>query len=47
MVKIKPIVGPAYYLVDTDGDGTMDSRRSDIERGDTGMNIPQWVLYSW
>lgn len=47
MVKIKPSIGPAYYLVDTDGDGEMDSRRNDIQRGDNGMNIPQWVLFSW
>lgn len=47
MVKIKPSIGPAYYLLDTDGDGEMDSRRSEIERGDNGMNIPQWVLFSW
>ncbi len=44
MVKIKPAIGPAYYLVDTDGDGTMDHRRGTVEEG---MNIPQWVLFSW
>ena len=44
MVKIKPAIGPAYYLIDTDGDGTMDSRRGTVEEG---MRIPQWVLFSW
>lgn len=44
MVKIKPSIGPAYYLIDTDGDGTMDSRRGTVEEG---MRIPQWVLFSW
>lgn len=43
-VKIKPAIGPAYYLIDTDGDGNVDVRRSDNE---TGMNINQWVLFSW
>jgi len=44
MVKIKPAVGPAYYLIDTDGDGAMDHRRGTVEEG---MQIPQWVLFSW
>jgi hypothetical protein len=43
MIKIKPVIGPAYYWVDTDGDGNMDVRRG-MEQG---MNIPQWVLFSW
>ena len=44
MVKIKPAVGPAYYLVDTDGDGNMDVRRSEAEKQ---IQVPQWVLFSW
>ena len=44
MVKIKPSIGPPYYMVDTDGDGNMDVRKSDVTRG---MNIPRWVLFSW
>lgn len=44
MVKIKPGVGPPYYLLDSDGDGNMDVRRSDLERG---LRVPQWVLFSW
>lgn len=46
MVKIKPSIGPAYYLTDTDGDGSMDTR-SEIVKGDTSMNIPRWVLLRW
>lgn len=44
MVKITPVVGPAYYLRDNDGDGTMETRMSEL-----GGNIivPQWVLFSW
>jgi hypothetical protein len=44
MVKIKPSFGPAYYLVDTDGDGNMDARRNEAEKE---IRVPQWVLFSW
>ncbi len=43
MVKITPAVGPSYYLVDSDGDGSLESRH-DLERG---LDIPMWVLFSW
>lgn len=44
MVRVKPKTGAPYYLLDSDGDGNMDVRRSDLERD---MQIPQWVLFSW
>jgi len=44
MVKISPANAPAYYLIDTDGDGNLETRRSALE---DGMNIPQWMLISW
>ena len=44
MIKVKPTIGPPYYLVDSDGDGNLDVRRSDNEKG---LRIPQWVLFSW
>jgi len=44
MVKISPDNAPAYYMVDTDGDGNLETRRSALE---DGMNIPQWLLISW
>lgn len=44
MVKITPVIGPAYVLVDTNGDGNLEVRHSDNERG---MNINKWVLFSW
>jgi hypothetical protein len=47
MVKIKPFIGPPYFLMDTDGDGEMDARSSDIVKGANAMKIPQWVLLSW
>ena len=41
MVRITPLRGPAYYLYDRDGDGTLD--RDDRE------NLPQvyWKLFQW
>lgn len=44
MVKIIPVVGPSYYLIDTDGDGNMDVRGSDLDKG---TNINQWKLFEW
>ncbi|WP_227367390.1 DUF2782 domain-containing protein [Halomonas sp. M20] len=40
-IRIEPKAGPAYFLVDDDGDG--DFRRSDDER----IAVPNWVLFSW
>ena len=41
MVRITPPRGPAYYLYDRDGDGTLD--RDDAD------NLPQtyWKLFQW
>jgi hypothetical protein len=44
MVKIKPSIGPAYYMIDTDGDGVLEHKRGTVEEG---VQIPQWVLFSW
>jgi len=44
MVKVTPNVGPAYYLVDTDGDGSLETTRHSL---DANHNIPQWILFSW
>jgi len=43
MVKVVPDIGPAYYLVDTDGNGTLESRQPEID----DMAVPRWVLFSW
>ena len=43
MVKIQPIKGPAYYLVDRDGDGEFDSRSTDPAK----ITVPQWILMRW
>jgi len=44
MVKITPAVGKPYYLVDRNGDGSLESR---ITEGYERMTVPQWVLFSW
>ncbi len=44
MIKVTPKHAPAYYLVDTDGDGSMDSRSSGLEED---LLIPSWVLLRW
>ena len=43
-VKVTPAVGPAYYLIDRDGDGRMESR---IEGLAETLTVPQWVIFSW
>lgn len=44
MVKVTPVIGKPYYLIDRDGDGKLESRRTGIY--DDGL-VPQWVLFSW
>lgn len=44
MVKVIPDVGPAYYFIDTNGDGKMDVRRNDMDKG---LNINQWKILEW
>ncbi|OOZ40024.1 hypothetical protein BOW53_09310 [Solemya pervernicosa gill symbiont] len=44
MVKITPMKGVTYYLVDTDGDGRLDRRSEGLEND---MVIPGWVLMRW
>ncbi|WP_456449050.1 DUF2782 domain-containing protein [Thiolapillus sp.] len=43
MVKIVPKVGPPYYLMDSNGDGEMDTREDDPN----GVVLPQWILFRW
>lgn len=44
MIKINPKGAPSYFLVDTDGDGSMDRRHTEIE---PDLMIPRWVLFRW
>ncbi|MBT4838286.1 MAG: DUF2782 domain-containing protein [Methylococcales bacterium] len=43
MVKITPKQGIPYYLVDIDGDGFLETRRSAIEP----PAVQQWPIFSW
>lgn len=44
MVKVTPRKGLAYYLVDTDGDGSLETRYNDL---DPGIAVPSWILLRW
>jgi hypothetical protein len=44
MVKVVPDVGLPYYLHDTDGDGKMDVRSNELDRG---ANVQMWNLLEW
>ena len=44
MIKVTPKQGVAYYLVDTDGDGNLETQRHALE---PRMAIPGWVILRW
>ncbi|MDH3899960.1 MAG: DUF2782 domain-containing protein [Gammaproteobacteria bacterium] len=44
MVKIVPRVGYPYYLIDTDGDGSLESRYNKLE---PELVVPNWMIYRW
>jgi Protein of unknown function (DUF2782) len=44
LIKIIPDIGPPYYFIDTNGDGKMDVRRSELDR-DSDINT--WKLLEW
>lgn len=43
-IKIQPAVGPAYWLVDTTGDGFTDTRYNNYN---PPFAIPGWVIFRW
>lgn len=43
MVKVIPHSGAPYYLLDTNGDGELDTRQDDVRN----VATPQWVLFRW
>ncbi|WP_127478702.1 DUF2782 domain-containing protein [Sulfurivermis fontis] len=43
MVKISPSRGYPYYLIDSDGDGSFETRRNELDP----PNINQWILFRW
>jgi hypothetical protein len=44
MVKVVPRHGFPYYLVDQDGNGSLESRFNTME---PNIIVPSWVLYRW
>ncbi len=43
MVKITPAKGYPYYIIDTDGDGRLDTRRNEL----SNPPLNQWILFRW
>ncbi len=44
MVKVTPDKGVPYYLIDSDGDGDLETRRNEM---DPGIAVPSWILLRW
>jgi hypothetical protein len=44
MVKVTPVIGAPYYLVDQDGSGDMAWHRGNSQ---VEQSVPQWTLMSW
>ena len=44
MIKVTPFMGLPYYLIDTDGDGELESRRNEL---DPDVMIPAWMIFRW
>ena len=42
-IKITPSVGKPYYMVDTDGDGILETREDNF----SNPPINQWILLEW
>ena len=45
LIKVIPDMGPPYYFLDKDGDGKMDVRRDDLDRGESNINV--WKIFEW
>ena len=43
-VKITPSSGPAYYLYDTDGNGSLETRSN---REISNTTVQQWKIFQW
>lgn len=43
-IKVEPVVGPTYWLVDTTGDGFTDTRYDNFN---PPYFIPGWVIFRW
>ena len=43
MVKITPSKGYPYYLIDADGDGSLETRRNELDN----PPVTQWKILKW
>jgi len=43
-IRVSPKHGAPYYLVDSDGDGNLETRKNDT---DPALLIPAWVIKKW
>lgn len=43
-IRVTPKKGAPYYLVDSDGDGNLETRKNDT---DSDLLIPAWVIKEW
>lgn len=43
-IRVIPVTGRPYYLIDTDGDGSLDQRRFTLS---DDILVPGWVVHSW
>lgn len=44
MIKVTPKHGLPYFLVDSDGNGSLDARRNEL---DPRLMVPSWVIFRW
>ena len=44
MIKVTPVRGLPYYLMDTDGNGSLETTQHELS---DGILIPNWILYKW
>ncbi|HDZ16610.1 MAG TPA: DUF2782 domain-containing protein [Methylophaga aminisulfidivorans] len=43
MIKVTPTIGKPYYLMDSDGDGSLETKS--FELGSPA--VPNWILFKW
>lgn len=44
MIRVVPSHGVPYFLIDTDGDGNLETRRNELSED---LLIPNWTLFRW
>jgi hypothetical protein len=43
MIKVTPSVGKPYYLMDSDGVGSLETKSFELDSG----AVPNWILLEW